>query len=75
MHNTDKKRLKKILLNPKDFLYRIDEDDWIVFKKKEEIQNLTDNEIFRSKPYYLSNLIDFTIYILKELKLDSLKTK
>ncbi len=70
MNNMKKERLKEILLNPQDFTYRIDTDSWVIFKKKEDIKNLTTEELIESKSYYLRHVCDFTNDILDELNID-----
>jgi len=70
MDNMKKERLKEILLNPQDFTYHIDVDNWVIFKKKEDIQNLTTEELIESKSYYLRHVYDFTKDILDELNID-----
>jgi len=70
MDNMKKERLKEILLNPQDFTYRIDVDNWVIFKKKEDIKNLTTEELIESKSYYLRHVYDFTKDILDELNID-----
>jgi hypothetical protein len=70
MDNMKKERLKEILLNPQDFTYRIDVDSWVIFKKKEDIKNLTTKELIESKSYYLKHVCDFTKDILDELNID-----
>ena len=70
MDNMKKERLKEILLHPQDFTYRIDADDWVIFKKKEDIKNITTKELIESKSYYLKHVYDFTKDILDELNID-----
>jgi len=70
MDNMKKERLKEILLNPQDFTYRIDTDSWVIFKKKEDIKNLTTEDLIESKSYYLRYVCDFTNDILDELNID-----
>lgn len=70
MNNMKKERLKEILLNPQDFTYRIDADSWVIFKKKEDIKNLTTEKLIESKSYYLKHVCDFTKDILNELNIN-----
>jgi len=72
MDDTDKAKLKEILLNPQDFISRIDTDDWVVFKKREDVRGFTDQEIIDSDSFYLNYSIDFIVDILNELKIELL---
>ena len=68
----ERERLKEILLNPQDFTWRIDSDNWIIIKKKDEIKDLTTEQIIESESYYLNDSVDFAVDILNELNIKSL---
>lgn len=68
MNNIDREKLREILSNPQNFVCYLDQDNWIIFKKKEDIKDLTDEEIPGVNCYYLSKASEFVIDILGELK-------
>ena len=72
MDNMDRERLKEILLNPQNFISYLDQDRWIIFKKKEDVYGLTMEEILEAKSYYLRSSVDFAVDILSELKIEFL---
>ncbi len=73
MENMKRERLTEILLNPQDFIFYTDVDGWVIFKKKEDVKNLTTEEILGLECYYLNDPIDFAEEILTELKVELLK--
>jgi len=68
MFNIEKERFKEILNNPHKFIAYLDEDNWVVFKKKEDIKDLTDEQIHNLETYFLMESCEFIIKILNELK-------
>ena len=75
MDNMERERLKEILLNPQNFISYLDQDNWVIFKKKEDVYGLTVEEILESESYFLRDSIDFVVDILSELKIEFLNMR
>ena len=71
----ERERLKEILLNPQNFISYLDQDNWVIFKKKEDVYGLTVEEILESESYFLRDSIDFVVDILSELKIEFLNMR
>ena len=72
MNNIDLEKLREILSNPQNFVCYLDQDNWIIVKKKEDIKGLTNEKIPEANCYYLSKASKFVIDILGELKVEIL---
>lgn len=68
MDNIELEKIKDLLSNPQNFVCYLDMDNWIIFKKKEDVKGLTNEKILEVDCYYLSHSANFIINILRELK-------
>jgi hypothetical protein len=68
MDNTERKKFKEILNNSHKFVVHLDEDKWVSFKKKEDIKDLTDKEIYDLESYFIMESCELVMEILNELK-------
>lgn len=67
MNNIERKRFKEILNNSHKFVAYLDEDKWVSFKKKEDIKDLTDKEIYDLDSYFIIESYELLIEILNKL--------
>lgn len=54
--DTDIERLSQVVNDPNSFLYRFDEDDWVVIKKKLDIAGLSYDAIIESDSHYMKHV-------------------
>lgn len=73
MNNIERKRFKEILDNPQKFVAYLDQDDWVIFKKKEDIKGLTDEEIQGIEVSFLMDSRDLIMEVLNALKFKTIK--
>jgi len=61
------------LESPSDYIFYIDEDKWVVFKRKDDISELSIKEILESNSFDCLDPIDLIKTLLSNLKIEELE--